>query len=78
MKLYQKLRVTFPVVIANILLKTIESLLPDITQRISENGFFIASGIRKDEQFDAAKLIESFGFKFCENVFRKRLDCISF
>lgn len=49
-------------VTANILLKTIKSLLPDISENLVENGYFIASGIRKNEQDEAVRFIENFGF----------------
>jgi len=50
-------------IIANILLQTIKSFLPDISENLVENGYFIASGIRKSEQDAGIGLIESFGFK---------------
>jgi len=48
---------------ANILLKTIKTLLPEICENIIKNGYFIASGIRINEQEEAIQFIESFGFK---------------
>jgi ribosomal protein L11 methyltransferase len=48
---------------ANILLQTIKFLLPDISENVVDNGFFIASGIRKSEQDEGIQIIESFGFK---------------
>ena len=48
---------------ANILLQTIKSLLPDISENVVDNGFFIASGIRKTEQGEGIQFIDSFGFK---------------
>ncbi len=48
------------------LLQTIKSLLPDISENVVDNGFFIASGIRKTEQGEGIQFIESFGFKIKE------------
>ena len=54
---------SFCLIMANILLKTIESLLEDISGRVAKNGLFLASGIRTDESPAAVNLIESSGFK---------------
>ena len=48
---------------ANILLKTIKTLMPVISENLKEKGYFIASGIRIDEQAEAVRFIGNFGFK---------------
>ena len=53
----------FDLVTANILLKTIKSLMPQISENLKGNGYFIASGIKKSEMDEAVHFIENFGLK---------------
>lgn len=54
---------SFGLITANILLKTIESLLADISEGVAKNGLFLASGIKTEETPAAVNLIENHGFK---------------
>lgn len=52
----------YQLVTANILLKTIISLLSDIAESVEDNGFLITSGIKIKDKDKAVKAIEESGF----------------
>jgi len=58
----------FDIIIANILLETIEELLPQILEKIEKNGFFIASGIRTEEIQKATDLFVNYGFELQSQI----------
>ena len=51
----------FQLVVANILLETIEGMLPEIIKRIESNGFLIVSGIRIEENQKAEAAVFEIG-----------------
>jgi len=53
----------YELVTANILLRTIVSLLSNISGRVANNGFLICSGIKKKDKDMAVKSIEEAGLK---------------
>ena len=65
-------------VTANILFKTIKSLMPQISKNLNDNGYFIASGIRKTEIDEAVQFIESFGFKSKETYSENEWSALLF
>lgn len=52
----------YQLVTANILLKTIVSLLAEISEKVSKDGFLITSGIKIKDKDEAVKTIERSGF----------------
>ena len=52
----------YKLVTANILLKTIISLIDDISKSVSDSGFLITSGIKKKDKDEAVNIIENSGF----------------
>lgn len=60
----------YDLVVANILLETIERLIENIYDKLRINGYFIASGIRENEITAAVNLMETAGFEKI-NVFRE-------
>ena len=67
----------FDVVIANILLDTIEELLPRILEKIEKNGFFIASGIRAEELQKATDLFLSSGLELHNQLSESEWEAIT-
>ena len=69
---------TFDLVSANILLKTILSLLHVITERVQDRGYFIASGIKEKDLENAVISIENSGFGLFESYLENEWAALTF
>ena len=62
-----KINGPYQLVTANILLKTIKSLLTEISETVAKNGFLITSGIKVKDKDEAVNAIEESGFSLLKN-----------